>query len=253
MYPTLIQISSFGISSFFVMVMVAFIVAYYLCEKDLIRRGEPGSIADVLLLASFVGGLVGAKLLFLYQNVTFSELLQDPLRYLPFGYTFFGGFIGALVMIYAASLYKRMNFWYLTDVSAAPVVIAYGIGRIGCLLVGDDYGVPTQLPWAMSFPDGDPPTLEKVHPTQIYDSVSMFILFYFLWNMRKKAYAAGFITSLTFIVLGAQRFCMEFIRNTTPSSIDGLSQAQLISLSLICAGIVKLLLISSGKSEKQAG
>lgn len=253
MYPTLIKFDSFYISSFYVMVLAAFLVAYYLCEKDLIKRGEDKSTADILLAASFVGGLGGAKLLFLYQNAAFSEVIQDPLRYFSSGYTFFGGFIGALFMIYLVSVYKKVSFWHLTDVSSVPVVIAYGIGRIGCLLAGDDYGIPTDMPWAMSFPNGFPPTMEKVHPTQIYDSIIMFIVFYFLWNLKNTNHAVGFLTSLIFIILGTQRFLMEFIRNTTPSSIDGLSQAQLIALSLLCVGIVKMVMIYSGKKEKQAG
>ncbi len=235
------------------MVLVASLVAYYVCEKDLIRRGKDKSTADIVLIASFIGGMVGAKLLFLYQNVAFSEVVQDPLRYFSSGYTFFGGFIGALLMLYLVSVYKKVSFWYLTDISSAPVIIAYGIGRIGCLLAGDDYGVPTDVPWAMSFPNGSPPTLEKVHPTQIYDSISMLIVFYFLWNLKSRDRATGFLTSLTFIILGTQRFLMEFIRNTTPSSVYGLSQAQLIALSLVCAGIIKIVLISSGKKEERAG
>ena len=252
MYPTLIKFGSVSISSFSVMVLIAFLVAYFLCERDLIRRGEDRNIADLLLIASVIGGLGGAKLLFLYQNATLSEVVQDPFRYLSSGYTFLGGFIGAILMIYIVSVYKKVSLWHLTDLSAAPLILAYGIGRIGCLLVGDDYGVPTNLPWAMSFPDGAPPTILKVHPTQIYDSISMFIVFYILWKLREKDYPTGWITSLTFIILGSQRFLVEFIRSTTPSFIEGLSQAQVISLLLIFIGIIKMVIISTRK-RSQAG
>lgn len=245
MYPTLIKFGSVSISSFSVMVLIAFLVAYYLCEKDLIRRGEDRNIADLLLIASVVGGLGGAKLLFLYQNATFTEVIQNPLRYISSGYTFLGGFIGAILMIYLVSVYKKVSLWHLTDVSAAPLILAYGIGRIGCFLVGDDYGVPTSLPWGLSFPNGAPPTIQKVHPTQLYDSICMFVIFYFLWKLKDKENPTGWLTSVTFIVLGIQRFLMEFIRSTTSSFIEGLSQAQLISLALIFIGIIKMVIISS--------
>jgi len=249
LYPTLVKFGSVSISSFSVMVLIAFLVAYYLCEKDLINRGEDRSIADLLLIASVIGGLGGAKILFLYQNATFTEVVQEPLRYLSSGYTFLGGLIGAILMIYLVSVYKKVSVWHLTDLSAAPLILAYGIGRIGCLLVGDDYGVPTSLPWGISFPNGAPPTILKVHPTQIYDSISMFVIFYFLWKLRKRNYPTGWITSATLIILGAQRFLIEFIRSTTPSFIEGLSQAQLISLMLIFIGIIKMVIISSKKKS----
>ncbi|MGI9533877.1 MAG: prolipoprotein diacylglyceryl transferase [Thermodesulfobacteriota bacterium] len=250
MYPTLIKFGSVSISSFSVMVLIAFLVAYYLCEKDLIKRGEDRNIADLLLIASVVGGLGGAKLLFLYQNATISEVVQDPMRYLSSGYTFLGGLIGAILLIYIVSVYKKVSFFHLTDISAAPLILAYGIGRIGCLLVGDDYGVPTNLPWAVSFPNGAPPTIQKVHPTQVYDAICMFIIFYFLWKLKDKGHPTGWLTSVTFIVLGTQRFIVEFIRTTTPSFIDGLSQAQLISLVLIFLGIIIMVIVSSKNKYK---
>ncbi|MGI9554140.1 MAG: prolipoprotein diacylglyceryl transferase [Thermodesulfobacteriota bacterium] len=251
MYPTLIKFGSVSVSSFSVMVLIAFLAAYYLCEKDLIKRGEDRNIADLLLIASVIGGLGGAKLLFLYQNATISEVIQDPMRYMSSGYTFLGGLIGATVMIYVVSVYKKVSFFHLTDLASAPLIFAYGIGRIGCLLVGDDYGVPTNLPWAVSFPNGAPPTIENVHPTQVYDTICMLIIFYFLWKLKDKGHPTGWLTSVTFIVLGAQRFLVEFLRSTTPSFINGLSQAQLISLVLIFLGII-IMVVSSSKKKSEA-
>lgn len=242
MYPTLVKFGSISVSSFSVLVLTAFLFAYYLFEKEIIRRGKDRSLADLMLLASVIGGLGGAKILFLYQNATLTQVLDDPLRYLSSGYTFLGGLIGSLILVYVVSIFKKVKFWDLTDYASAPLVIAYGIGRIGCLLVGDDYGVPTNLPWGISFPKGAPPTIQEVHPTQIYDTLCMIVLFFFLWNyLRKKNMPSGWLSAITFICLGMQRFLIEFIRNTTPSFIEGISQAQLISLFLVFVGIVKLI------------
>lgn len=249
MYPTLVKFGSVSISSFSVMVLISFFVAYFLCERDLIKKGEDRLLADVLMIASVVGGLGGAKILFIFQNATFEEVFNDPMRYLSSGYTFLGGFIGAIFCIYIVSLYKKISFWHLTDLCAAPLIIAYAIGRIGCFLVGDDYGVPTDLPWAVAFPKGAPPTIQEVHPTQIYDSIFMFIFFYVLWKLKDRKNPVGWLTSITIIVLGVERFLVEFLRNTTPSFIDGLSQAQLISLGLAFIGIIKLIYIYSRQNR----
>lgn len=245
MYPTLLKIGSVSISSFSVMVLIAFLVAYYTAELEIARRNADRTLADLLLIMAVLGGLGGAKLLFLYQNATFSEVIAEPLRYLSSGYTFLGGVFGATLLVFILSRVKKISFWFLTDCSAPGLVLAYGIGRIGCLLVGDDYGVPTDLPWGMSFPQGAPPTIEQVHPTQIYDTVLMLILFSVLWSIRKKSFAAGWMTSIAFISIGVERFLIEFIRNTTPSFIPGISQAQLMCLVLISIGIAKLIHISS--------
>ena len=251
MYPTLVKFGSVSISSFSVMVLISFFVAYFLCERDLIKKGEDRLLADVLMIASVIGGLGGAKILFIIQNATLQEVFSDPMRYLSSGYTFLGGFIGAILCIYIVSLYKKISFWHLTDLCAAPLIIAYAIGRIGCFLVGDDYGIPTDLPWAVAFPNGAPPTIQEVHPTQLYDSIFMFIFFFVLWKLKDRKNPVGWLTSITIIVLGAERFFVEFLRSTTPSFIEGLSQAQLISLGLVFIGIIKLIYIySRNKSLK---
>ena len=250
MYPTLLKIGSVSISSFSVMVLIAFLVAYYFGELEVVRKKADRSLSDLLLIMSVLGGLGGAKLLFLYQNVTLSQLISDPIRYLSSGYTFLGGVTGAILLIFILSRIKHISFWFLTDCCAPGLVIAYGIGRIGCFLVGDDYGTPTDLPWGMSFPHGAPPTIQQVHPTQLYDTILMFILFYVLWSIRKMSTQNGWLTSITLICLGTERFLIEFIRNTTPSFIHGISEAQLMSLVLIMVGIIKLIQISMKTNKK---
>lgn len=252
MYPTLVKFGSVSISSFSVMVLISFFAAYFVAERILIKKGEDGQLADVLMIGSIIGGLGGAKILFVIQNASFSEVVNDPMRYLSSGYTFLGGLIGALICIYIISIYRKVRFWHLTDICAAPLILAYAIGRIGCFLVGDDYGVPSDLPWAVAFPNGAPPTIQEVHPTQIYDSIFMFIFFIVLWKLKDQKRPVGWLTSITIIVLGAERFLIEFIRNTTPSFIEGLSQAQLISLGLVFIGIFKLIYIYSRQKKADA-
>ncbi len=107
-------------------------------------------------------------------------------------------------------------------------------------MVGDDYGVPSNLPWAIAFPNGLPPTTETVHPTQLYEIIIMFIAFLYIWKIRTKVRPAGWLFSIYLIISGFERFFIEFLRNTTPSPIPNLSIAQVIALGLIVAGAVKL-------------
>ena len=227
------------------MVLIAFLLAYIVSEGEFKRKGMNSNLVDLLLIACVLGGLGGAKLLFLYQQVSLADFISDPVRYMASGFTFFGGLIGALVLIWLVTQMKRVNFLAVTDTIAPVLVLAYAVGRIGCFLVGDDYGIPSNLPWAVSFPNGSPPTFQTVHPTQIYDTISMTIVFIFLWSIRRKDFPTGWISAITFIILGAQRFLIEFLRTTTPSFIPGISQAQLISIGFILLGLIMLYKIKS--------
>ncbi|MEM7007670.1 MAG: prolipoprotein diacylglyceryl transferase [Thermodesulfobacteriota bacterium] len=244
MYPTLFTIGDIQVSSFSFMVLIAFLVAYFIGESELKRKGLNSNLADLLLIACVLGGLGGSKLLFLYQNVALSDFFSDPVRYLASGFTFLGGFIGALVLMWFVTQMKRVRFLVVTDAAAPALILAYGVGRIGCLLVGDDYGKPSNLPWAMAFPNGAPPTIVAVHPTQIYDTICMFIFFIILWSIRKRNYPIGWMTAVTLMVLGVQRFMVEFLRSTTPSFVPGFSQAQVISVVLVIIGAVLLYKVS---------
>ena len=231
------------------MVLVAYLVAYFLGESELKRKGMNGNLADLVLIAAVIGGLGGAKLLFLFQQATFSDFIANPTQYMASGFTFFGGLIGAIILVWFVTQMKRVSFLSVTDTAMPPLILAYAVGRIGCFLVGDDYGVPSGLPWAISFPDGSPPTILRVHPTQLYDTISMFIVFVILWNIRKRDLPLGWMTSVGFIIFGVQRFLMEFIRSTSPSFIPGFSQAQVISFCFVLIGVIMLYKINQRSNK----
>ncbi|MER3445781.1 MAG: hypothetical protein C4291_02600 [Candidatus Dadabacteria bacterium] len=247
MYP-IIRIGSFTISSYTVMMIIGFLVAYKLCESEFKRKGLGEDLLDMAFIASIIGGLIGAKILFLLENVTLSQFISDPVRYLSSGLTYLGGFVGAALLFLTVMHIKRVNFWLAAD-AMAPIVITYAIARIGCFLVGDDYGTPSNLPWAMSFPIGSPPTNERVHPTQIYEVLLTLGIFIYIWKIRKRNMPIGWLTSMVLILTGVERFLIEFIRHTTPSFIPGISLAQLMSLGLIIAGVLKLIQIRAQRRK----
>ena len=248
MYPDFIKIGNFVISSFGVMVALSFLVAYWLCLKEFRRKNLSEDLLGNLFLAAMVGGIVGAKLLYLIENVPLSELVSNPFQYIfsRGGLTFYGGLFGAVLLTWLVARRNKLDFWVMGDAVAPSMAIGYSIGRIGCLLVGDDYGVPSNLPWAMAFPKGLPPTLEKVHPTQLYEAIIMGLVFLYLWKIRKKSFKPGYLFSLYLILAGSERFLIEFIRNTTPSPIPNLSLAQLMAVFIIVVGIIKIYKLGYG-------
>ncbi len=241
MYPILFKIGSITISSYGVMVAIAFLVAYKVSELEFGRKRMDKDLLDPLLIANVVGGVVGAKILFLIENVSFVEFIDEPTRYLASGLTFLGGFLGALILILLVIWWKRVSFWLIADAIIPALVIGYAIAKIGCFLVGDDYGPPSDLPWAMAFPKGAPPTNVRVHPAQIYEFLIMVGVFLILWKLRKRPAPTGWLCSMGFILMGLERFFVEFVRVTTPSPIPGISIAQLMALGLIAAGVIKII------------
>lgn len=242
MYPELLKIGDFTISSFGVMIALCFLAGYWLISLETKRKKLNESVVSNMFLATMIGGIVGAKILYLFENVPFGDLIRHPITHLLSrgGLTFYGGFIGALILVWIIANRNKISMWTVGDLAAPALALAYSIGRIGCLLVGDDYGVPTNLPWGMAFPQGLPPTTETVHPTQIYEIVIMFIAFLYIWKIRTKIKPAGWLFSIYLIIAGLERFFVEFVRNTTDSPVPGLSVAQVTALGLIVVGAVKL-------------
>jgi phosphatidylglycerol---prolipoprotein diacylglyceryl transferase len=251
MYPELFRIGNFGISSYGVMAAIAFLVAYWLSSLEFKRRGLDEKLLGNFLIAAMVGGMVGAKILYVLENIPFSELVRNPIPYLfsRGGFTYYGGLFGGALLMWIVAYKNKMSFWTLGDAIAPAVAIAYALARVGCFLVGDDYGVPSNLPWAIAFPKGLPPTDVRVHPTQIYEIILSVIIFIYLWKIKKKDAPTGWLFSIFLILAGLERFLVEIIRNTTPSPIPHISIAQLMSIVMILIGIIKLVQIHTLKTN----
>ena len=129
----------------------------------------------------------------------------------------------------------------MLDLAAPAVSVGYGVGRLGCLISGDgDYGIPTRLPWGMSFPNGLVPTTQRVHPTPIYELIAGLLIGYYLWRRGAKQSPLGQITGEYLVLSGIARFLVEFIR-INPRIYWGMSNAQVASLGSIVAGILLML------------
>ena len=125
----------------------------------------------------------------------------------------------------------------VADAAGLALALGYAIGRIGCQLAGDgDYGTPTDLPWAMAYPNGVVPTIEKVHPAPVYETLSHLGIFALLWATRKKIAIPGLSFCLYLVLAGVARFAVEIVR-LNPRVLWGLSEAQLISIVMVVVGL----------------
>jgi phosphatidylglycerol:prolipoprotein diacylglycerol transferase len=236
--------------TFGLMVALAMLSAYFLFAADLRRRAAAGTLppsphgrpidAETLVAIPSLAGIVGAKLYHVLE--TPADLFAHPSEiFSSYGFAWFGGLIaGLLAFIYLARKYQ-IPLLQLFDIASPACALGYGVGRIGCLLSGDgDYGIPTSLPWGMSFPNGVVPTTARVHPTPIYEFLAALFITWILWRLGRRRLANGTVFAWYLILTGVARFLVEFIR-INPRSFLGLTNAQAASLASLLLGAFLLL------------
>ena len=238
MYPTIVDFGPVGIHSYGLMLATAFITVVFVIQSDLKRRGFVPELASTIVMAAAIGGIVGAKIYsaLLDGQISFRELFSTS------GLVWYGGFIGGCLAVIIVVLRSPNPFLPTIDIIGPTVILGYGIGRIGCLLAGDgDYGPPSDLPWAMAFPNGTVPTDVPVHPTPIYETLMSLTFFGILWSQRRKFESMpGVLFGASLIALGVERFIAEFWR-ITPRVLGWMSAAQLFSIAAFVIGIVLIL------------
>jgi len=215
-------------------------------------------------------GIASSRILDIFNN--FSSYMADPksMIFSGSGFVWYGGMIGGIIAVYVVSRRYGIPFLQTADMTAPALAIGQAIGRIGCLLSGDgDWGLPSTLPWAMAFPKAivgwNSQTVLKldlggnlvsgffpgvrVHPTPIYEAILYTGVFLILWSLRKKGLADGRLLYLYFILAGAARFMVEFLR-VNPRVFGGLSEAQLIAIGMMIVGVVAW--VASGEKHAPA-
>jgi phosphatidylglycerol---prolipoprotein diacylglyceryl transferase len=233
-----LDVKTFGL--FFALNFVAWgaIVAVRLREL-----GKPPDWAWEMVFVALVGGFVGARVYYIVQN--WSDVSGDVLGNVlsGSGLIWYGGLLGgALAMVLWA---RRRGFLgpQLLDIAAFGLPIGYAIGRIGCQLSGDgDYGEPSDLPWAMAYPEGTVPTDQEVHPTPVYETLSMGLVAWLLWRWRDR-FRPGILFALYLLLSGTERFLVEFVRRNE-QTVAGLTTPQVESLALMAVGAVWILAVS---------
>ena len=234
-----IELGPLTLQTFGLCLALAFLACGVLVGQRLRELGKPVDWAYEVVLAAFAGGIVGARIDYLLQNSAAFE--ADPVG-ATFGGTrlvFFGGLVGGIGGVALWARRRRFVSWQLADIAGAAVALGYAIRRVGCQVSGDgDYGEPSDLPWAMSYPEGTVPTDVEVHPTPVYESLLMGIAALVLWRLRDRV-RPGTIFALYLLIAGVERFLVEFIRRNDPALL-GLTVAQLFAVLSAAAGTALL-------------
>ncbi|NLV71423.1 MAG: prolipoprotein diacylglyceryl transferase [Actinobacteria bacterium] len=234
MYPELLHIGGFTLNSFGVMMALAFISAGLVAHWQFKKRGVKPDFIYGLLIACVVGGLLGAKIhyLILHPEQWPENLLSGE------GLVWFGGLFGAILAVVVVTLLSKERLAAVMDCGAVAVAVGYGVGRIGCFLRGCDHGLPTDLPWGLTFPHGIPPTPEPVHPTQLYETAASLVIFALLvWLIGPRLKREGSLFFIYAVLAGIERLLIEFIRTNDPGVL-GLTQQQWIAVGMMIVGVI---------------
>lgn len=266
MYPELFTldlplIGELTITSFGVMMALAFLAGYAVLRSELGRLDVDRDVAADMLLGALIGGIVGAKIY--YVLLYWERTAADPIGMIfsRGGIVWYGGLIGGVIGVSWMVRRRGVRIPLAADAVAPGVALAYAIGRIGCFLVGDDYGRPTDSWVGIEFPRGLPPTtagnlrrfgaevdpgipdtqLLAVHPTQLYETGISLIVFFVLWKLRRHPHRQGWLFGLWLAAAGAERLFIEFFRAKDDRFLGPFTLAQAISVLLVAAGVAVVL------------
>jgi len=249
-----LHLGPISIPTFGLMVATGLCVAAYILQLDFNRRQAKADGFVVIGIAG-ITGIVGARLYHVLE--TPSEFFANPWPQLfsRFGFAWFGGLMGGFIALILLARENKIPVLEFLDSCAPAACVGYAIGRIGCLLSGDgDYGIPTSLPWGMSFPNGVVPTRERVHPTPIYEFLAWMLIALILWKLGSGAIekgepTGGRIFCYYLLLTGIVRFLVELIR-INPRSFLGMSNAQTASVASVILGVVLLISLRRGSARK---
>jgi phosphatidylglycerol:prolipoprotein diacylglycerol transferase len=235
LYPELFRIPGldYPISTFGVMLAIAFLTGFWITAKRMAEEGLDPEFASTLLIYAMLGGLLGSKL---YYTIDVGIRTGTPFSDLFFaraGITWYGGLFGGALACWIAARIHGLDFRTLANCSATTLAVGQALGRIGCFLVGDDYGKVTDVAWAVTFPQGAPPTFEPVHPTQLYEVAWLLPVAGLLWIRRKKS---PFIFGEYLALNGLGRIVIEHWR-VNPTVGLGMTEPQWIGVALVLAGV----------------
>ena len=261
MHPVIYDFGAITISSFGVMMVIAFLLGNYLLRKDVVAEGYEPIVAEDITFRAAIGGILGAKIYYLIETIptgqaadNISGLIEiiagiftlsggriaDGIQNFGAGLVFLGGLMGGMAAVSWYVYRNKLNWLKVADWVAPVLILGHGIGRIGCFLVGDDYGIPSNLPWACAFPQGLPPTDITVHPTQLYEMTAYFTIFFYLRYTKRNQHFIGELMFKYLLLGGFARFMIEILRTNT-KYFFGLSGAQYISIIMMLIGVYQIM------------
>jgi phosphatidylglycerol---prolipoprotein diacylglyceryl transferase len=249
----------FTLHTYGVLLAIAFLAGLWAVARQARRAGlDPGRITDMAVWV-LIAGLVGAKALLLAVDWRFySRNPRELLGIFQSGGVFYGGLVAGILVAWLYVRRYQLPAWPTADVLAPGVVLGQAIGRLGCFSAGCCWGKPTHLPWAVTFTDlnaarqvGTPMDM-PLHPSQLYESLAAFLIFFFLlWLAPRKSFQGH--VALAYVALySAVRFTLEFWRGDAVRGLwfrGTLSTSQILSIVLLLAAAVVFARLRSRKAE----
>jgi phosphatidylglycerol:prolipoprotein diacylglycerol transferase len=223
------------------MAALAFLSGRWVLIRGLERRGIPPEQGEAYTWGALIGGIVGAHVYFIVEH--WEEARLDPLGTLfsGAGLVWYGGLAGGVLAVLLVLRIKRHPIGQVADAFGPALAVTYAVGRIGCFLSGDGcYGVPSDLPWAMAFPNGVVPTTIPVHPTPVYETLLTLGIFLILKRMERASPPVGAVFWAYIGLSSLERFLVGFTR-ANPEVAAGLSMIQLISVAGLLLGLAATL------------
>jgi len=212
-------------------------VAIWLAQREGRRRGIDAQVVSDAVIWVGGGALVGGRVLYVVQN-ELGSWVEHPTHILMVwmgGLSFYGGLIGGLLALVVFARRRRISILAAFDIAAPAAAIGQAIGHIGCLIGGDSFGIPTDLPWAVVYrnPAAMAPQGIPLHPTQAYEAILLAALFVGLWlgRGRLSRFGDGTVAGVYLLGLAVIRFGLFYLRDE-PAILFGLKTAQLIGLGI---------------------
>jgi phosphatidylglycerol---prolipoprotein diacylglyceryl transferase len=239
MFPTIATIGPVTIYSFGLLLGLGLIFATYYVWK----HGRPTSLSEEQVLdtafLTILGGLVGARLLFVLSNL--SQFTEDPALAWQFwkgGLSFWGAILGGTMVIFILARRLRWPAGSLFDLAAPALALGSFFGYIGAFLAGSAYGAVTDAPWGVRLLGLD----GLRQPTQLIDAIWQLLIFIILIRIRPRSPFYGFLAFLYLILYSLERFLVEFWRGDRTYVWGGISQGQAIAILVGGASILLLYL-----------
>ena len=249
-YPLIFNIGPLMITGFGIMMMIGFLMAGWVIQRTLSQRNLGPAYAEHMIIAAVIGGILGAKLWYVALHGTQHFFSRG-------GLVWYGGFVGGAAAVLLNGWRARVPTRVTLELAAPALAVGHALGRMGCFLIQDDYGVPTSLPWGLRFPEGYPPStaaeLQRlgvevpvdalptdvlaVHPTQLYEVAALLFIFWWLWRLRNHRHAMGWLFAVYLVAVGIERFLVEFIRAKDDRMLGMFTLAQAMSVAMVLLGL----------------
>jgi len=255
--PVLLTIGAVELRWYGLACGLAAVVGCIVLYKELKRKGGPIPLESgpTLAVLMFASAMIGARLWFVFTDnpLYFLGYPQEIFATYKGGLSFHGALLGAAIVGWGYSRFKKVSFWELADIGALAVTPGIILVRLGNFVNGELFGRVTDLPWGIVFPGGG---LQVRHPCQLYEAfLGGIVLFSALWLLRLRTKHPGELAALFLIGYGAFRFFLEFLREPAPHMgllLRSFTFEQLICLPMIGVGVAVLFCIKRSRARESS-